>query len=209
MFQTILTFAVFACTLSADMLLEVPTGSLSGPTIGGPTSQYLYTSWTQAGVSQGATIRANFFANTPNQPIDVWLTQHVGPGTPAGSEFAHATVNAPTAPDWVTLFSNITLGSGTWYLVATSSVTDNVMGWSNGNNNPTTAPGITFNGHHWSGGFLSNTANPLASNFAGTYPSLAVTIRGTFIPDDVATPEPATLALVGLALIGFSYRKKP
>lgn len=208
----IFTLAVCATAAHAALLVDVPVGGSSGPTIGGPTNQYLASRWTQDGTAQNVTVLVNLFTGgvTPpsNRPVDAWITNQTGPGTPAGSALAHVSINAPIASSWVTLFSNLTLGPGTWNVILSSPLTENYIGWHNGNQTVTTEPGITFLGNKLSAGAASNTANPIASNFAGSYPSLAISVRGNFEPADTPTPEPASLALTGCALLAAGWLKR-
>jgi hypothetical protein len=215
-----LVFLVAAAPAAADTIVSIGPGVLSSPVIGGPTNQYLAVSWTQADswtdVEIGAYVWTNSLAFTTGW---AWLTDQLGPGTLPGSELAKSGFSFPSsdaAP--TTMFSGLTLGPGTYYLVLSvdpSSVDVGYRGWrsgaTDGNIPPspvaTTGTGVTFGEVVLAAVALSDTAYPPASTFGGNYPSLAFSVTGTR-RETPTVPEPAMLVLVGIGVAGVLARHR-
>ncbi|MCL4813551.1 MAG: PEP-CTERM sorting domain-containing protein [Vicinamibacteraceae bacterium] len=207
-----LAFLIAATPAAADTIVSIAPGIQSGPVIGGPTNQYVAVSWTQADWWDDVTIGAHVWTNSIAFTTGwAWLTAQVGPGTLPGSELAMtgflfpASDAAPT-----TMFSGLTLGPGTYYLVLSvdmSSVDVGYRGWRNGatdGNVPpsavaATGPGVTFGDVLVTALALSNPAYPPASIFGNNYPSVAFSVTGT---RRETVPEPTMLVLVGVGVAG-------
>ena len=208
-FALIQAIAPFA---SADTIVDVSpnnaTLSSGSYRIGGPNTQVEYMSWTQSGAYTGVSITALVGSIFPDPAFDAYLSTSIG--SSAGAALYTATgVDAPgtdSAANFtpVTLFSNLSLGAGTYYLTLFStdaSASDNIR-W---------ATGTTVNvGTDVTGGFANaggegtpDTTNPWKSTFVSSSATLGFTVTGTAA---AAVPEPSTFALLGLGGIGLMIR---
>lgn len=157
--------------------------------------------WSQTSTYSNVDVTANLF--TPGSPgtVDYTLVTAIGPGTTfAADGIVQGSVTTPINPADVDLFHLGSLGPGTYYLVLDSPVPN--TSWQYNfpiQGNYTTAPGVTFLGDQWSSGTSINTAYTAGSSFAGTTLPVEFQVSGT-----VATPEPASFGLTGLALIGIA-----
>jgi uncharacterized protein (TIGR03437 family) len=132
------------------------------------------TSWTQTGTYSNVSISAAL----ANGPDNVFLTNKIGPGTTAANVIASATPaiagQTSGAASLTTLFTGLTLGPGTYYLVVQGGDWDEVdtAGTS------TLAPGITLSGTDFA---LTPNAFVPASSFSQadpTGPFLKMSIAG-------------------------------
>ncbi len=156
----------------------------------------LVASWTQTGSYSNVSISAVLENGTS---INAYLVNQIGPGTTVANQIAATSISPATLVETDTLFSGLSLGGGTYYLVLAAPGSANVAGWY-GTNSPTvtTDTGVTGNLDV----FVSdqngspNDAYAPASTFflAGT--SLLLTVTGD---SGSPVPEPSSFILVGLA----------
>jgi hypothetical protein len=158
--------------------------------------------WTQTGSYSGVTISATLAGGVvfPGTGI-AYLMNQIGPGTTAANQLASPfAVTAPTASNSsITLFSGLTLGPGTYYLLITGS-SSTPVGWP-GTSNPT----------YTEDAGVSGVAELLTSTQATYAPASTFTpsssgafffgVTGTPVVG-TTTPEPGTLGTLGAGLAG-------
>ena len=161
--------------------------------------------WTQTGSYTGVTIAALLgTTDAHTDSVTANLSSAVGPGT--GSALIDTvTTTAPIvtglpAISEVTLFSGMTLGPGTYYVTLTDSSVGTDHLWLARASGPlTVGSDITSVAEYKSSGGSANGTYPWESTFtAHTGTPYGYYVTGT--PSSV--PEPATLALLGSALLG-------
>jgi hypothetical protein len=164
--------------------------------------QSLAVAWSQADSFSDVTIYASLTGNFFQTPIQVYLTDQIGPGTTqAANEIASTQFSPPfssTAVEYP-LFSGLTLAPGPYYLVLANSSTP--QGWAHtASPTITTAPGVAGPSN-----FIVAVSDPYppANNTAGAVPFL-FRVTGTEV-----VPEPASLVtlLIGAALVGLLVRR--
>lgn len=134
--------------------------------------------------------------STVNSPVQAYLTNSLGAGTTVANQIASSTYVGAPGPH-VPLFSNLTLGVGTFFLVLDAgSPTDS---WNRLLPFSTTSAGVTRGVD-----FFSNVFNPYApaapfsvNSFTATEGALQYRVTGMAVS---AVPEPATMVLFGTGL---------
>ncbi len=169
-------------------------------------------SWTQSAAYTDVTIGANVLAPgiTTTSTGTAYLVDQIGPGTTIADELAPPapiSVNGdPGINTMTTLFTGLTLGPGTYYLVIVPSS----LGQSDSLKLQIVAPpqqtlgaGVTQNQSQQA---LSPSGFGPANTFANTTTNPIFSVTGT-----VATPEPSSilLGLTGIGAVGFlRWRRK-
>jgi len=162
-------------------------------------------SWTQANTYDDVSI-SGFFAGVglAGGAGTVYLMDQIGPGTTTSNEIASTTISAAFGQTSSTLlFSGLTLGSGTYYLVLQS---DNASNGTAGQGGiawavpdaftDTTAPGASIGS-----GFVVFSSAPYAPASDITPISsldFALSVSGT---SAAAVPEPSSLVLIGTGVL--------
>jgi hypothetical protein len=183
--------------------------------------QTLEASWTASSAYSNVSIAAEVGCSVLGMPCAVgatsgvpdltaWLTTAVGPSETVANVIATYTFPPGKGPELDTVFSGLTLGAGTYYLVfGDGSVTTYWLG-GEGDTAKTlvTGPGVTFNGEGFknnaSDGGL-NVANPPASIFISYDAGLHFQVTG----DPVAsTPEPGFGPILAGAFSGLWFWKR-
>jgi len=182
--------------------------------------------WTQTGTYTNVSISADVNitgspGDPPIKPTDTglsYLTTQVGTGTTVANQIASGNFFGPSnwasnpTPNWITLFTGLTLGPGTYYL--TLDTTGYGGGWRVDNSNtdlPTLGSGVTPAGS--SRGYCDGSIAYPCGGYApaGTLYTdplspyvLRVDVEGT------QTPIPAALPLFagGLGVIGLLARRR-
>jgi hypothetical protein len=205
--------AVFAMILlsaglaSAGTIVSVAGTPGTGYFLGGSgPDQVLVSSWTQTGSYMNVSISAELgnssnYGNSGGDAISVYLTNQIGPGTTVANQIASTSVSPATVDETDTLFTGLSLGAGTYYLVL--GAPGQFAEWyGTGSPTVTTDSGVTGNFDSFADK-PSNTPNdsfPPASNFdsnpADNNNNLLMTVTGNAVS---AAPEPSTIVLAGLA----------
>lgn len=155
--------------------------------------------WSQTNLYSDVNVSAELDGDGGAISGTAYLVTQVGPGTTTANQIASAnfTVSTlPFEPDLTTLFSGLTLGPGSYYLVIAASG----GGWEISNPSPTviTAPGVTL----IDGNYITSPTNmdqPYPPD--DTFTAAPESNNLEFI---VATPEPTDSSLLGLGLIGMA-----
>ena len=147
--------------------------------------------WTVTSDYTDVNVTANLFTVGSPGTVDYELVKADG--------IVEGTATTPVNPTDVSLFQLNFLAAGTYYLVLSSPVAD--TGWQYNypfQANDTMANGVTFLGNQYSYGTSIDNAYAAGSVFSGAGYPVEFSVTGT------PTPEPATFALAGLALVGLS-----
>ncbi len=200
--------AVLAQTAGAATIIESDGNSAASVPIGyyAPYAQYNLTpivfgpvGWTQTSDYTDVDVFANLF--TPGSPgtVNYALVDAIGPGTSfAANGIVRGTVTTPTNPSNVELFQLSSLAAGTYYLVLDSPVANTSWQYNYPfQSNFTMDNGVSYVGAGWAAGSSINTTYTPGSSFSGVSYPVEFLVTG-----NVATPEPATFAGTGLALVG-------
>lgn len=181
--------------------------------------------WSQTGTYTNVSISADVnIVGSPGDPANgkptdtglSFLTTQVGAGTTVANQIASGTFAGPSnwganpTPNWITLFTGLTLGPGTYYL--TLDTTGYGGGWRvdvSPSDLPTLGSGVTPAGslYGYCDGSLTYPCGgyaPASTMYADPPYLLRVRVEGTPVP------IPGTLALLGIGLagLGFGRRKK-
>jgi hypothetical protein len=109
----LLLAATLACGSARGGLIVAETG-------GGSIADLNYTlasSWTQSGTFHDVSIAAELVNLSGPQSFDAWLTTAIGSGATSATQVATTSVSAGSGASDTTIFSGLTLGPGTYYLV--------------------------------------------------------------------------------------------
>jgi hypothetical protein len=163
--------------------------------------------WSQSSTLANVSIAANLDGGGGTVSGTAWLTTQIGPGTTIANEIAHCdfSVTSPVfEPELTTLFSGLTLGPGSYYLVLTSS---GGGGWEVASSFiPIMASGIGVTSRSGRS-FFSVAAYPPATSF---FPERASDFTDEYFQYAVTVvPEPGvvTLYLLGCGAIMVSRRR--
>jgi hypothetical protein len=174
----------------ATLIVEVP-----GPSTGGSGNRVFATSWTQTGTYNNVSISADLSAiGTPGVTATAWLTTDIGSGATIADQVATTTVTSNN------LFSGLTLGPDTYFLVI--SIESGVVPafWSSAFSPvPTTAANVTIGASYFGDFNVFPAFGPSGDLVAAS--STQFLYRVESIADPAEIPEPATLSLLGVAMV--------
>jgi len=207
--------ALAPATAFSDTIIisETPDGTTSNaPEVS--IFQYAAASWTTTSTYSNVAISAEVFCFPApgcvgESIVNAYLTTAIGPSETLGDQIATYTdTTAGAVPEMDTLFSGLTLGPGTYYLVLGNG-NIGVDYWfgpdgsGGGGTTITTDSGVTFNGDYFSRyGFNTlNASNPPASSYSdfGDW-GLNFQVTG-----DSTIPEPSSISLVLIGMASGLY----
>jgi hypothetical protein len=148
-----LTRYLFNSTLGAGLLLmlSAPASaatvySISGTAsdgfeVGGPPDVITAESWSETTSFSGVDITALLGDYLGSGTITAYLTTQIGAGATSAEQVAKATISPATGEETDTLFTGLSLGPGTYYLVLSSA--NEATWWGNTTSTTTTASGVT------------------------------------------------------------------
>ena len=208
---TAMTVVLAACAVSnaANIL------TISGPSpFGFFNPQVLVEGWTQTGTFTNVSITMPFEDNSLSGPISgvegtVYLMNQVGPtATPANELAPPESVSGLTGSfSTVSLFSGLTLGPGTYYVVLFSTNGSPLSMSPEGSSTPvvTAASGVTA----LPDGLAFTTALfPPASNMSFNPPSSPGNMFINVTGDSSTVPEPGAAWFFGLGLVALVLRRR-
>jgi len=190
----LLVAVLFAGSASSATLFQV-TGT-AGNAWNASTTQVLYATWTQSASFTGVDISALLSGSGTATAV---LSNQIGAGTTVGNVITSTTLSYPVSATLTPLFSGLSLGAGTYYLIIGGT---GVGSWPQANPETlTTDPSVSATGY----GFC-NTSGSGSCNFgftpASTFVSfnLASQLLITVNPAS-GVPEPTTAATAAIALL--------
>lgn len=189
----------FAPGAFAGTIVSVTGTGEANFTLGGSDQdEVLETSWTTLGTYYNVSIAADVGANDSSNPsVSAYLTTAIGPTETAADLIQGITFDPTAENEMDTLFSGLTLGPGTYYLVLSggaSDSTESVWWGTDAGNAANTANGVTFGGDGYAAigvGLGVNGNYPPASDFNS--------VQGLGLLFDVTgdtTPEPSSFSLI-------------
>ncbi len=209
---TLLLALTCATTLSAAPILVQSAQTLGVETgVGGATQQTLAVfAWTQTSTFTNVSISARLNGSDPTYQGRAYLMNAIGPGTTPAAQVVSATFTA-APPTFVfhdvTLFTGLTLGPDTYYLVLWAPLSSSVIAWSAATNADASfvrAPGVTGGA-----GFYVAQSPALPVPFAPNQTFFPFIDRSlTYAVVGTPVPEPATLMTLGFGVMCFAARAR-
>jgi hypothetical protein len=158
--------------------------------------------WSQTSTYSQVSVAALLNGGDGTTTGTFYLVNQVGSGTTPANEIARSSFSVTASsfsPQLVTLFTGLTLGPGTYYLVASGS---GPGGWDISVDSPSpvsTAPDVSMSINNFRAQNLTEypPANLYSSFYPGTYPyNLEYLVT--------SVPEPAPMALWGMGAVVFT-----
>jgi hypothetical protein len=201
--------------LAASVQAATTYISETGPNGGNVTvepSQFMAESWTQTVTLTNIQILADLAAAGGLPTGIVYLTNAIGNGTTSGANQVAINASAPftagATPAFQTLFTGLTLGPGTYYLVITGpgpNPSDNNFWEAASPPTLVTATGVTYNALFQGSGTTSETQSGYAPS--SSFASLGNAITLQFMVSS-GVPEPASYLLMASGLLAFAAAKR-
>jgi hypothetical protein len=207
--------ALFAPRAKADIIYSVTGSAGVGYFLGGGgADQVLASSWTQTGSWTNVSISAELgngsnYGHSGGDAISVYLTNRIGPGTTVANQIASTSISPATVDETDTLFTGLSLGASTYYLVL--GAPGQFAEWY-GTSLPTVTTGTGVSGNGDSFAAKPNTtpddAFPPASNFtADNTENLLVSVTGD-AGSVSSVPEPSYAVFLSTALMALAFVKR-
>jgi hypothetical protein len=162
-----------------------------------------YVSWTQTGTFSGVTIQAELFnSGSGTATGNAYLMTQVGSGVTSSQQIGSTypiSVSSGT-PALVTLFSNLTLGPATYYVVINNTSAGSArLAWAGYccSVSMDVGPGVTAHGDGWASGAASYAPSDDFINKSNTYFFSATGTVGSVSP----VPTLSTWAMLATALL--------
>jgi hypothetical protein len=197
---------------NAITIVSVSDSGTSGPGVlflGGQFSNVVVASWTETGSFSGVTVRAAIGSvDSSFRSGTAYLTKAIGPGTtPTNQVVPQVSFTAPLVSSQfdpfplTTLFTGLSLGPGTYYLVLAAPFRDQSfsdLGWRfEPSGFVTVAPGVSLGNYSAANTFLS-----AVDSFAPASTFLILSGGQAFFEvSNIPEPKSLTLMLIGFALI--------
>jgi len=189
--------------------------SLSGGTSGAEEGLWVV-SWTQNGTYTDVTIGANIAVENGNPSEEAtgtaFLMTQIGTGTTSAEEIATGAVTVKGNPglnNMTTIFSDLSLGPGTYYLVIDPSSVNQIssMDWDAAGT-PTQTLGIGVSDVMAFSATTTNASFAPANTFTTGQLTPIFSVTGTPGTTTSATPEPSTtiFTVCGLAALAFARK---
>ena len=161
-----------------------------------------YGSWAQIGSYTGVTIQAVLAdGSNENATGTAYLSTSIGSGATALFTDPFSFPNSGQAT--LTLFSGLSLGPGTYYLVLAANFDNLDTAWLSSTNAVITmASGVSGNGFGVAGFANVDSGDPPASTWTALNENLLFSVTGT---QSGATPEPPALILLGSGLMSLAF----
>ncbi len=207
-FVLLAAFAALASGInaSAATVLSVSANTPVTFALGGPSYEQILAQQFIAGsalknVSISAEVGNNGQALST---INAWLTTAIGPKETAANVIASTTIDPSSSSSMHTLFTGLTLGPGTYYLVLSGGSTFNTEAdwWgTNGSATVNSADGMSYDGgdyYYYANAGQLNDAPAVSFNYLPNSLNLNFSVTGD-LASPAAAPEPAT---EGLAMLG-------
>lgn len=144
------------------------------------TDEFTAVSWTQTNAYLDVSISARLYSVAEGDRGTAYLTTRTGPGTTSADQVAVASFSFPINPSPIVLFSNLTLGPGTYYLIV-AGATNYWSDWFGSSGaNVTLDEGVTHNGNF----YFNAAATYLPASIPRTHSNLfqIFAVRGTRMP---------------------------
>ena len=202
------TFLIIALIANAAAAFAgtVTIVSDSGPWSGGEQfGLWVGETWTQSGSYSGVTIAADLAGTGGVSPHvgtgTAYLMEQLGPGTTAANEVAAPfdVTAPPPSITMTTLFSGLTLGPGTYYLLVDETNPGDLAWLSANSPSFTLDSGVTDVSSFGISGSVASFSP--ASSFKLINTDYIFSVTATGVPT-TATPEPRILGIVGVVFVG-------
>jgi len=196
----------------AETIVSVSGTASDNFAVDTPIDQILAVSWTTSSAFSNVSIAVevgNYDAG--GSSIFAYLTTAIGPGETSANQIAAYNFSAGAGPETDTLFSGLSLGAGTYYLVLSGNFS---QWWGTGGASSATTDtgaGVTFGSDSFTNTALA-LSNPPASSFHSFDGGLLFQVTGDSggASGGASTPEPGSICLVatGVMLCGFLLWKR-